>query len=389
MEDRAIRSSGRRATLRTHDADLVVVGAGVIGCAVARHAARAGARVVVIERGEPGAEASSAAAGMLSPLAEANQPGPFLSLLLQSRELFPDFAATLREETGMDVGYRDDGTLVLAFTDADEEELEARYRWQSGAGLPVERLSGAEVLSLEPSLSPGTRAALRFPGDHQVDNRKLARALWTAAARAGVEFLVGVEATAITRVAERVAGVELLGGECVHASAVVIAAGSWAGRLRGLPHPLPVHPVHGQLVALETLPPLFNHVIDSARCYLVPRSDGRVIVGATMEEDGGFRKSVTPEGVLSLLSGALEIAPALRTAPITELWSGLRPGTPDGFPILGADPDVANLLYATGHFRNGILLAPVTGETIGELALSGRSRVDLEPFGINRFRNGA
>ena len=365
-------------------ADVVVVGGGVIGCAVARHAARGGLRVVVVERGTPGMEASHAAAGMLSPLAEAGAPGPFLDLLLRARSLYPAFAAALRDETGLDVGYGDAGTLYLALREGDEAELEHRFAWQSAAGLGVERLSAAEVRALEPGVSPATRWALRFAGDHQVDNRVLARALWGAAARAGAEFRLGTDAVALARDGDRAAGVVLADGERVHAGAVVLAAGSWSGRMEGLPRPVPVTPVRGQLLALETIPPLFRHVIDSPRCYLVPRADGRAIAGATVE-DAGFRKAVTPRGVQGLLAGAVEIAPELADAAIVETWSGLRPGTPDGFPIVGPDPDVAGLHYATGHFRNGILLTPLTGQVVGEALLGGAIDEAMGSFGIGRF----
>jgi glycine oxidase len=365
------------------NADVVVVGGGVIGCAVARHAARGGLRVVVVERATPGMEASHAAAGMLSPLAEADAPGPFLDLLLRARAMYPAFAAALAEETGIDVGYGDAGTLYLALRDEDEAELEHRFAWQSAAGLSVERLDAEAVRAVEPAVSPATRWALRFPGDHQADNRALGRALWGAAARAGVDFRLGADAVALLRDGDRVAGVMLAGGERIEAGAVVLAGGSWAGRMEGLPRPLPVEPVHGQILALESIPPLFRHVIDSPRCYLVPRTEGRVLAGATVEHLG-FRKTVTPRGLLGLLAGAVEIAPALADAAVVETWAGLRPGTPDGFPILGPDPDLAGLHYATGHFRNGILLAPLTGELVGE-GLLGRVDGAVAGFGVGRF----
>lgn len=364
--------------------DVVVVGGGVIGCATARHAALGGASVVVVERGRPGAEASHAAAGMLSPLAEAEAPGPFLELLLRSREGYPAAVEALREETGIDAGYSGAGTLFVALREEDEAELAHRFAWQSALGLAVEALSAEEARRLEPALSPAVRRALRFPGDHQVENRALSLALWSAAARAGAEFRLGREVAGVLRDGGRVGGVELSDGERVAAGAVVVAGGCWAGRLGGLPRELPVFPVHGQLLAVESVPPVFRHVVDSPRCYLVPRSDGRVIAGATVERVG-FRKAVTPAGMRSLIDGALEIAPVLAHAPLAESWSGLRPGTPDGLPILGADPEVPNLLYATGHFRNGILLAPLTGEVIGEMVLGRPSPVELAPFGIGRF----
>ncbi|HEU4558000.1 MAG TPA: glycine oxidase ThiO [Longimicrobium sp.] len=372
---------------RTSTPDVVVVGGGVIGCAIARRAARGGLSVVVLERGTCGAEASHAAAGMLSPLAEANEPGPFLDLLLAARELYPGFAAAIEDETGVDVGYSAAGTLVLSLREEDDAELEHRFAWQRAAGLCVERLTADETRELEPAVSPAVRFALRFPGDHQVDNRDLAAALPVAAARAGAEVRTGVEALALLRDGDRATGVELADGTRIAAGAVVVAGGSWAGQLRGLPRPLPVEPVHGQLLAIETAPPLFRHVVDSPRCYLVPRARGRVIAGATVERVG-YAKTVTPWGMRRLLDGAVEIAPALDHAPLVETWSGLRPGTPDGLPILGRDPDVPNLLYATGHYRNGILLTPLTGEAIGAMLLGEEPAWELGDYGIGRFGEG-
>lgn len=366
---------------------VVVIGGGVIGCAIARLLAREGAAVTVVERGEPGGEASWAAAGMLAPLAEAERDGPFLSLLRRSASLYTGFAAELREETGVDVRYRTEGTLIAALTDADERELEERARWQGAAGLPVERLSGAELRALEPAISEAARWGLRFAADRQVDNRELGRALWKAAEKAGAAFRLGAEATGIGRDRSRVTGVELAGGERIEADRVVVAGGAWAGRLAGLPRRLPVVPVHGQLLALRTSPPLLSHVVDSPRAYLVPRSDGRIIAGTTVEERG-FDKAVTAEGILRILSGAVELVPALARAPVVESWSGLRPGTPDQRPVLGPDPEVEGLHYATGHFRNGILLAPITAELIASSVLDGTRDAELAPFRVDRFAAG-
>lgn len=368
-------------------ADVLVVGGGVIGCAVARHLALRGARVAVLERGDPGAEASWAAAGMLAPLAEADEPGAFLDLLLRGRAMYPDFAAALREEAGIDVGYSDAGTLSLALTDEDAAALERRHAWQAAAGIPAERLSAGEARALEPGLTPDVRWALRFSGDHQVDNRRLAIALRIAAERAGAEVRRGAEVDRLVRDGDRLAGVRLATGERIEADAVVLAAGCWAGRIGGLPRTLPVLPVHGQIAAVAAEPQRFRHTVETPRCYLVPRADGRLIAGATVER-GVWRKAVTPAGLCSLLAGAAEIAPWVADLPLVETWSGLRPGTPDDLPVLGPDPEVRSLFYATGHYRNGILLAPLTGEVVGNMVLGADPGIDLAGFGIGRFAGG-
>jgi glycine oxidase len=362
--------------------DVVVVGGGVIGCAIARRLASDGVRTLLLERDRPGSHASWAAAGMLSPLAEADEPGPFLSLLLESRALYPDFCASLLEETGIDAGYRDEGTLLVAMRPEQEATLETRYRWQSERGLPVERMGPRELRDAEPALSPAVRSGLRFPEDHQVDNRLLGSALWAAALAAGADVRVGAAVDRVLVEGGRAVGVRT-GGERIDAGAVVVAAGSWAGSLAGLPRPLPVRPVRGQLLAVRTDAALFRQVIHAPDVYMVPRAGGRLIVGATMEE-AGFETAVTAGGMLSLLAPALELCPALRDAPIVESWSGLRPGTPDGLPILGADPEVSGLHYATGHYRNGILLTPVTAEIVAA-SIRGDGSRDLGAFSLGRF----
>lgn len=362
--------------------DVLVVGAGVIGCAIARALVGAGVSTLLLDRGEPGSEASSAAAGMLAPLAEARGASDFLELLRASVQRFPALAAELLRETGRDVALRREGTLLLSLTAEDDAELEERYRWQSRAGLPVQRLDGETARSLEPAISPAVRQALRFAEDHQVDNRLLAAALAEAAAHAGAE-LRRAEVEGVLVAGGRAEGVALRGGERVEAGRVVIAAGCWSGRLAGLPRPLPVRPVHGQLMALRAKLEL-GHVVDTPRVYLVPRREGRVIVGTTVEEIG-YRTEVTPAALTRLRAAAAEAVPALADAPLLESWSGLRPGTPDDLPIIGPDPAVEGLLYATGHYRNGILLAPITAEIVRALVLGESPPMDPAPFGVGRF----
>jgi len=366
-------------------AEVAVVGAGIIGCSVARCLARQGVRVMVLDRDEPGRNASWAAAGMLAPQAEADQADPFLRLLLASRGLFPGLAADLREETGIDVGYRDDGTLLVALTEDEEDHLRGRFRWQSEAGLEVELLSTGEALRLEPILSPRIRCALRFPGDHQVENRQLRRALALSARAAGADFRIGA---AIRRMVPGTANLalELEDGERFEVERVIVAAGAWSGQLRGLPRRLPVEPVHGQLVSLEMASPPMRHVVVGGSGYLVPKVDGRLIAGTTMER-AGFRTAVTAAGQHGVMGAALGMAPTLANWPVTSHWAGLRPGTPDTLPILGVEPLHPGVVYATGHYRNGILLAPITGELIRDVVLGRTPHVDLTPFRPERFHD--
>lgn len=377
---------GGRISLRTAGLiGIVIVGGGVIGTALARELAREKVPVTLVERDDGGRNASWAAAGMLSPLAEADSADDFLSLLLHSRRLYPAFITELEAETGQVVGYRDEGTLLVALNEHDEQAIRARFEWQHAAELPVEWLDPEAALRLEPALDPALRAALRFPEDHQVDNRLLATALRQGAVRAGVQVRSGQTITEILAKGGRITGVRLASGEHIPAQTVVIAGGATSPQIEALPAPLPIRPVHGQLLALHPGGPLFHHVLDSPRIYLVPRSDGRVIVGATTEEVG-FRRAVTAGGVHALLSAAFELVPQLTGAALVESWSGHRPSTPDGWPILGEDPEMPGLVYATGHYRNGILLTPITALALADLILGRSARHDLTPFSPGRFR---
>jgi len=355
----------------------------VIGCAIARLLAAQGLETLLLDRGVREQTASWAAAGMLSPLAEAHEPSAFLDLLRASARLFPALAAELRGETGIDVEHRTEGTLLVALSERDEDELDTRYRWQSDAGLPVERLSGAEAQTLEPGLSPAVRWALRFTDDHQVDSRKLTEALTRSAVRSGASIRQA-EVQSLVLQGDRAAGVELRSGEMIHAGCVIVAAGCWSGQLAGLPRALPVRPVHGQLLALQAAPGLISHIVDSPRVYLVPRHDGRVIVGTTTE-DLGYTHRLSDVVSERLRAAAAEAVPALADADLVESWSGLRPGTPDGSPILGPDPEIANLIYATGHYRNGILLAPLTAQLIAGQLSGADQEISLAPFSVSRF----
>ena len=350
-------------------ADVVIVGGGVIGLTIARALALRGVRdVCLVERGNLGTEASWAAAGMLLPQVEADSQDAFFELACKSRDLYPAFAAALREETGIDVELDTTGTLYLALTEHDHEEIEKRYEWQTRAGLAVERLSPAEARELEPCISESTLGALRFPKDIQVENRRLLSALANSVKKLGVTITTQTSVAAVLLEGNRVHGVQTARGT-ISSATVVIAAGSWSSFIEPRP-PIPtIEPVRGQMVCLEAKPQLTRHVIYSPRGYLVPRQDGRLLAGSTSEH-AGFAKCVTAGGIASVLRNALEISPAIADLPLADTWAGLRPHAPDGLPVLGPCGEIDGLFCATGHYRNGILLAPLTGELISEAIVS-------------------
>jgi glycine oxidase len=359
-----------------------VIGGGVMGCGIALRLAQAGARVTVLERSIPGAEASSAAGGILAPQKESEGPGPFLELCLRSRALYPDFARELEALSGVGVGYLPCGVLSVAFREADAAALASAVAWQRGLGLAAELLSGEEARALEPALAPSALAAAHFPDDHQVDNRLLVRALTMAAARVGVQFRSGL-VRGVLEEGGRAVGVDV-DGERLGGDAVVVAAGSWSGLVQGARlGPRAVRPARGQMVQLQTRLPPSRRILFSPEGYLIPRADGRVIAGSTMEFVG-YDKQVTAEGLARILAMALQLCPALGAAPVTESWAGFRPYTEDRLPILGEGP-LPGLFLATGHFRNGILLAPVTAELVSRLVLGEEPGVDLRPFRFDRF----
>jgi len=365
-------------------ADVAIVGGGVMGCAIALRLAQRGLAVTVVERGIPGAEASSAAAGILGPQWEAEGAGPLLDLGLRSRALYAGFAAELRELSGIDIGFAKSGLLEVAFDEAGAQALATRWAWQRGRGLRGEMLDGGQVRAIEPHLGPAVRAGLRLPDEGHVNARALARALSQAAAIAGARFLQGHYVRRVVTAGDRVTGVEL-DGETLPAKTVVIAAGSWSSLVEGGGVPPPtVRPARGQMVAIEMRPPLFRHVIAAhGRGYLVPRLDGTVLAGSTLEMVG-YRKEVTVAGLSQILAMVRALVPDLDHAPVVETWSNFRPYTDDHLPVLGRT-GVEGLVLATGHYRYGILLTPITAQLITELITSGTATIDLTPFSVARF----
>jgi glycine oxidase len=365
--------------------EIVIIGGGAIGLSIGWRLAAAGRRVTIFERGEAGRGASWAAAGMLAAGVEA-EPGELdlLALNRRSQELWPAFAAELEHAAGMAVGLRREGTLVVALNRDDAAQLRFNYDFQRQHGVALEWLGTRETHAREPHLHPGLVAAVLSPGDQQVDNRLLVEALKRAFCAAGGNLREHMPVEAIDASAGRAAGV-CVNGERYVADIVVLAAGAWSGQIGGVPRHLPVRPVKGQMLALrmDAAAPLLRHVVWAPKAYLVPRADGRLIVGATTEERG-FDQNLTAGGVLALLEGAWRAVPGIEELPIDEMWVGFRPGSRDDAPMLGPS-GVDNLVIATGHHRNGILLTPVTAEVVARYVLDGSLDPIARPFAPARF----
>jgi glycine oxidase len=369
--------------------DVTVIGGGVIGLAVGWRAAQRGLRVVVLERGEPGAGTSWVAAGMLAPVTEASlAEQALLALGLASASAYPEFVQELRDVSGVDPGYLRCATLVVARDGDEAEALERELDLRRRLRLPVARLRPSEARRLEPALTPAVRLALEVPDDHAIDPRRLTAALAQALRRSGAELRTGVEVQALeTSASGRLDGVRLAGGEAIGAEQVVIAAGSWSGAITGIAGDdrVPIHPVKGQILRMHDPagPGLLRRVLRTAGGYIVPRGDGRYVVGATMEERG-FDTTVTAGAAFELLRDAIELLPGVGELEIDELSAGLRPATPDNAPAIGPGA-LLGLHWAVGHHRNGILLAPITAELVVGGLLGDELPELAAPFAPGRF----
>jgi len=369
----------------TRALEVVVIGGGIEGCAVALELATMGASVTLVERDQPGTGATGASAGMVAPQYEKYQPDAAFRFGVACREAFPGFVERLQALASWDMGFRTDGMLVANRSPSEEEEARQALAFQAAAGLPGEILSAGEARRIHGGLAPEVPSWLWLPGEGQVDTQRLAVALADAVQAAGVRLLRGRPVASITTRGLRARGVRLTDGTHVDAGAVVLAAGAWSGVLDGLPRELPVRPVRGQILRLlltDALP--WTLVSSHDGQYLVPRINNTVLVGSTMEE-AGFDDGVTEEGREVLAVAAASLIPALAEARIVEAWAGLRPLSADGWPILGPDPEVEGLFYAAGHGRSGILHAPLTGKALAELVVDGGTEVEWEAFGIQRF----
>lgn len=362
---------------------IVIVGGGVIGCAAAYYLARAGAQPVVSERGGIAGEASGAAAGMLIPPVESAPPGPFRDLCLASLALYRDLVPTLEAESGVDVQYRAPGILLTAEGEARAHAMRAYVRWQNAQGREAEWVEGEALRRLEPALSPHLLGAAYLPGEGHLNPGSLTQAFARAAQRHGAEVRPGHAVAGFVPRGGRVAGVRAASGQTTEADAVVLAVGSWTGRLATrLGATVPVRPMRGQMIAYRST--ALRRMVWGEDGYLVPKAGGSLFAGATVE-DVGFRCRTTAAGLTRLRWMARRLAPALRYAEVASEWAGLRPGSPDGLPIIGRLPGWENVYVAAGHFRNGILLAPVTGKLVSQLVLEGRTDTDLRPFDPARF----
>lgn len=369
------------------NSDVLIIGGGVIGLSIARQMHKQGIRrVTLIEKGVCGLESSWAAAGMLGPQAEANERDAFFDLCRESRDLYPELAAELLEETGIDIELERSGTLYLAFNDEDVAEIRERYRWQQAAGLAVEKFSADEAHRAEPFISPTVREALYFPNDWQVDNRQLCAALKIYAETNGIDIreITCVEKLMVDK--GRVTGAETSAGR-IFALQTVVATGAWTSLIKlGQGNmPIDVKPVRGQMIAFKPAMRLFQRIIYSRRGYIVPRSDGRILAGSTTE-DAGFDKSIDEAAAQSLHAMASEIAPAIGGLDAVDQWAGLRPFADDALPIIGSIEGIDGLFIATAHYRNGILLAPLTAKLAARWLVHKTDSAYLKIFGPARFR---
>jgi glycine oxidase len=370
--------------------DVIVIGGGVIGLAAGWRLSERGLRVAVLDRGQAGGGTTHVAAGMLAPIAEADAAEePLLRLGVAAAAAYPRFVAELREASGTDPGYLQCGTLMVARDRDEGTALVRHHELRTALGLAVERLLPGAARRAEPALAPTLRLALDVPDDHAIDPRRLVAALASALAGAGTQLREAAEVSEVLVGDRGVEGVALADGTRLTAAHVVVAAGPWSGQIGGLPEHarVPVRPIKGQILRLRDPagPGLLTRVLRMPPAYLVPRGDGRYVLGATMEERG-FDTTVTAGAVFELLRDATELLPGLSELVIDELAAGLRPGTPDNAPVIGPGA-IGGLHWATGHHRNGVLLAPLTAEIVaaGVLGTPVALPIALDAFAPNRF----
>ena len=366
--------------MKTYDA--VIAGGGLIGATIALELAEAGLKVALFDAREPGREASWASAGMISPAPENAGMIPFVPMSLASVALYPEFIDRVERLTGMEVGYRKDGALDVILGGDAEEELSTVIALQHGVGLKARALSAEQARQMEPALTDEIQAAIFREDEASLDTRAFIEATLKAAAAKGVEIFSGNGAKAVWKAGRRCQGLHLEHGQ-VQAKWTVIAAGCFSARIEGVAPYAPVFPAKGQMIALRCEAIEIKRILWLEHKYLVPRTDGRIVAGSTIERTG-FDHDVTAGGVELILREVMKMVPGLEQARIEETWAGLRPDSPDHLPIVGAT-DIDGLLMATGHFRSGILLAPITARLIREWVNTQKVSVDWERVSPMRF----
>jgi glycine oxidase len=367
--------------MRTYDA--IVAGGGLIGSAIALELARNDLRVVLFDAREPGREASWASAGILSPAPENPGMISMVPIGRASLAMYPEFVAQVEELSGIASGYRAKGTVEALFSRHAREELNTIVALHRGLGLQAEAISAKEAREMEPALSEEIEAAVLRPQEASVDNRLLANALIEAAKRSGAEIHPGAAVEGIWRESSQCRGA-VVNGENISAKHTIVAAGSFSAQIAGAAEFAPVQPAKGQMVSVRCEAAKIERVLWTEKIYVVPRNDGRILCGATVEHVG-FDKTVTAGGMHANLDAAIALVPVLATAQVEESWAGLRPDTPDHLPIIGPT-EMEGLLIATGHFRSGVLLTPITAKLIGEFIAGKTPSVDWERFSPMRFQ---
>ena len=368
-----------------HHGNVIIIGSGLIGLSVARELAGLGLHVTLLERGRVGHEASRAAAGMLAAQAECDQPDAFFQLALKSRNMYPDWIRELEQEVQTSTGYRQSGILLVATNEHEARTYEQRAAWQREWGLRAEWIEPAELAAFEPGLAANLAGGLHVPDDHQIDSWRLCQALWQSAVIRGVEVHENCPVHSLRIENGRVRGVRTVHGD-FSAEHVLVAAGSWSGQLLSGERTIPVRPVRGQVLEAYAPPNFLKHVIFSEGCYLVPKSEGRLLIGATVEE-AGFVKEAELGGLRRLLERAAALVPEVDRLRAGPVHVGFRPATPDLRPVLGPDATVENLWWACGHYRNGVLLTPVTGKIMAQWIVGQTPEVNIQLFGPQRFLN--
>ncbi len=362
--------------------DAIVIGGGIIGCSVAWRLAQTKRRVALVERGRVGGEASSAAGGILVPTASPDVTPPLLRFWSTSNQMYPSFVEEVRGLTGEAFEFRVPGRLIVAVTDEEEAQLRAMLALQAPAGIRAEWLSGEAARAAEPALNPRVQAGVLLPDHGLVDNGRLTHAVGSAVRRSGGDVFESCLVTGFQLDGDRVTGVDTLTGSLT-SPIVVNCAGSWSGLVDARAKK-PVRPAKGQALAVDRGSMPLNYIVQGPGVSAVPRADGRTILGATVH-DVGFDKDVQASAIARLFQGAAQLLPGLEQARFIDAWAGLRPLCPDHLPLLGPDPEIRGLYWATGHFSMGILCAPVTAKAIADLVDTGQTSVDIETFSATRF----